>query len=338
MSKAHIEICGFKVAPCEKLHARLPVAELADGTSISLPLILINGAKDGKTLYLQACVHGDEVICVEIIRQVIKHIKPEQLSGAILAAPIVNIPAFLSKTRGFILEERGPIDMNRAFPGSKQGLLTERIAFRVFNDLLLKSDAAIDFHAALAGAIIYPFTYVTPAEGEEELLKKRDALARVFGTQLIYYHHVNERWHRSNYGYSFAAQASQHGIPCIMAESGEAGNLNTQFVEINVQGVLNIMMHLDMLPGTPRVPESQLRFDEYSVIRANRGGILDIQVEAGQKLNSGDLIAEIKNSYDILEEIRAPFDCIILRAMTMAVVYPGAEVAWVIDLSKTRQL
>jgi len=338
-TKRYIEVCGFKIPPGEKLYERVPVTELADGSTCSLPLIVINGKREGPVLYLQACVHGDEVIGREIITRVCQRVKPEELVGAIVGAPIVNVPAYLTKTRGFILEERGPIDMNRVFPGSENGLLTERIAFRVFHDLLLKSDAAIDFHSGLAGACIAPFTYVTPAEGEEELLKKREALARVFGTDLVYYHHRNERWQRSNFTYSFAAQCDQYGIPCIMAEAGEAGKLHPQFIEKNIQGVLNVMMHLGMITGTPLMPERQLRFDEYSVVRADRGGILHTHVKVGQKLNPGDLIAEIADVHGIVvEQIRAPFECMMLRVMTAVVAYPGAEVAWIIDLSKARQL
>lgn len=338
MTKANLKICNFEVSPGQTLNTKLQVAELADGSSIHIPLTLINGKKQGKILYLQACIHGDEVIGTEIIRKVIGKIKPDKLAGGLIAAPIVNIPAYLSKTRGFILEERGPIDMNRVFPGVREGSLTERIAYRAFTDLLLKSDAAIDFHAALSGSNIYPFTYVTPAEGEPALLKKREALAKAYGTELVYYHHENEKWHRSNYGYSFGAQASKQGIPCIMAEAGESGKLDLEFIKKGVRGVLNVMMYLGMIEGTPSVPKTQLRFDEHPVLRVNRGGIINVHVKVGQKLKSGDLIAEINNGREVVEQIQAPYDCIVLRLLTLAVVYPGAEVAWLINLTKTTKL
>jgi len=338
MSADMLKICDFEVSKGQTLKTRLPVAELADGSSISIPLTIINGKKDGKILYLQACIHGDEVIGAEIIRRAVKKVNPDRLSGAILAAPIVNMPSYLTKARGFILEERGPIDMNRSFPGSKEGSLTARIAHRVFNDLLLKSDVAIDFHAALAGANIYPFTYVSPAEGEPDLLKKREALAKAFGAELVYYQHVNEKWKRSNFDYTFGAQADKHGILCLTSEAGDTASLNLEYVERGVQGVLNVMMHLGMIEGSPIIPKKQIRFDEHPAIRANRGGIIDVKVEVGQKIKSGDLIAEINNSQDVVEQIYAPYDCIVLRILKLPVVYPGVEVTWIVDSSKTVQL
>ena len=45
----------------------IELIELADGSKVSLPLLLINGVADGPRLYLGAAIHGDEVSGIEIL-------------------------------------------------------------------------------------------------------------------------------------------------------------------------------------------------------------------------------------------------------------------------------
>ena len=46
----------------------------------------------------------------------------------LVIVPVANVPSYLTRTRGYLHEERWPIDMNRVFPGSRSGLLSQRIA------------------------------------------------------------------------------------------------------------------------------------------------------------------------------------------------------------------
>ena len=62
-----IQIAGVSVPAGRALRHRIEVAELADGTKITLPLLLINGAADGPRLYLGAAIHGDEVTGISIL-------------------------------------------------------------------------------------------------------------------------------------------------------------------------------------------------------------------------------------------------------------------------------
>src|SRR5690349_5954117 len=131
---------GVPVRTGEIVRSRIPIGEQLDGTPLTMPVVTIGGAKDGPTLYLQGGLHGDEMTGIEIARVVIKELDPSKLSGTVVCVPLANVPAHLTRTRGFLHEERWLIDVNRVFPGSAHGLLSERIADVLFNEFARPAD------------------------------------------------------------------------------------------------------------------------------------------------------------------------------------------------------
>src|ERR1051325_3328 len=92
----------------------LPITTLASGMDLRLPIHRVVGAQPGPTLGITAGIHGDEYLPIEVVRQLIQQLDPAQLSGTIVAIPVVNPLAIESQTRNT------PIDMNnlnRVFPG-----------------------------------------------------------------------------------------------------------------------------------------------------------------------------------------------------------------------------
>src|SRR5581483_12192939 len=91
---------------------KLPGAALAnDGPR---PVISINGAKSGRTLFVNAGVHGGEYPAIEAVIRLSKTLDPKTISGTVVLMPCLNLPAFRSRTP-FVC----PIDNvtpNRVFP------------------------------------------------------------------------------------------------------------------------------------------------------------------------------------------------------------------------------
>ncbi|WP_242492881.1 succinylglutamate desuccinylase/aspartoacylase family protein, partial [Halogeometricum borinquense] len=109
-----ISLGSASAAPGEVDTGRLEVGETRDGTTVGLPCAVVNGASDGKTLYLQAASDGDELNGVGVIQRLFPQLDPTELSGQILIVGIVNYHAFQ------VAQHRNPIDdtkMNRAYPG-----------------------------------------------------------------------------------------------------------------------------------------------------------------------------------------------------------------------------
>lgn len=144
MSDHSFILAGEDIAAGEVRHLELPVARLPTQTMLSLPVTIVNGTKSGPRLWLSAAIHGDEINGVEIIRQVIGKIKPQQLKGTLIAVPIVNIFGFIEQSR-YLPDRR---DLNRCFPGSATGSLASRLAHLFMEEIVSGSTHGIDLHTA----------------------------------------------------------------------------------------------------------------------------------------------------------------------------------------------
>ena len=130
------------VPPGRSATGELPISRLVTGTQISLPIQIVHGRKPGRTVWLSAAVHGDEIGGVEIIRRVTKSLNARVMSGTVIAVPIVNVHGFLQGDR-YLPDRR---DLNRAFPGSPNGSLAARIANLFMTEIVTRCDVGIDLH------------------------------------------------------------------------------------------------------------------------------------------------------------------------------------------------
>ena len=62
-----MHVAGLTVPAGSAARQTIEIAELADGTTLTLPLWLMQGITDGPRLYLGAAIHGDEVTGIEIL-------------------------------------------------------------------------------------------------------------------------------------------------------------------------------------------------------------------------------------------------------------------------------
>ncbi len=247
----------------ERITRRVPVGELADGSPIELPVMTIGGTRPGPTLYIQAGIHGDEMTGIEICRQAIATLKPDQIKGTVVAVPVANVPSHLTRTRGYLQEERWLIDINRIFPGNPSGLLTERIASVLFESFVRAADVTIDLHSALDGCDIAPFVYIDPDDDDNGTLEVRERVGRAFGTPYVYYKSRGAKFGTSDLSRSISAQADLAGLAVVSAEMGESRRVSTQYVPLGVQGIRNAMTSMGMLDGDPPLPVEQRPFTRF---------------------------------------------------------------------------
>lgn len=314
--------------------ARLACSELAEGTPITIPVMVVNGEKPGPVLFILGGCHGDEVIGTVMAQEITNSVDPKNLNGTLITVPIANVLSYLTRSRGFLHEERGPVNMGSSFPGNEKGPLTERLAYTIFNELVIRSTHMIDLHAGLTGACCYPFTYLFPPDDTHGTLKVREEMAKVCGLPLVFRltrdRSASFGSMAAGYNKNLAGQCEERGIPRIILEMGEADRVTKEFLPMGLRAIYNIMKYLRMIPGKPELPKTkQLSFPDFWNVRANRGGVLSIEATLGSPINQGDLIGRVYGPFDIAEEITAPGKGVLLRVMTNAIIYPGAEVAWV---------
>ena len=74
----------LSTAPGSMLRGQIDLVELADGTPVRFPVVLVNGSKPGPRLYLGAAIHGDEVNGIAILSKVMAALDPARLAGSIV--------------------------------------------------------------------------------------------------------------------------------------------------------------------------------------------------------------------------------------------------------------
>lgn len=295
------------VQPGQQQQLELPVARLPTHTMLSLPITIVNGLQPGPRLWLSAAIHGDEINGVEIIRQVLTRIKPEQLNGTIVAAPIVNVFGFIEQSR-YLPDRR---DLNRSFPGSAQGSLAARLAHLFMQEVVSRCTHGIDLHTASQHRINWPQIRANLQDAET------DRCAKAFGTPLII--------HAATRDGSLRQAAAQQGIPILLYEAGEALRFDQEAIQTGVDGILRVMSLLKMVDlEIPPPTFAPLRVNTTKWVRTPTSGILHAEVKLGQWVSKEQPLGSVANAFgDESIKITAPCDGIVIGATQNPLVSQG---------------
>ncbi|MCR9117856.1 MAG: succinylglutamate desuccinylase/aspartoacylase family protein [bacterium] len=313
-----IEVGNTFIAPGECKRLELPVARLPTETWVSLPISVINGRHDGAQLWLSAAVHGDELNGMEIINRVLEQIDPKTLRGAIIAAPIVNVFGFINQSR-YLPDRR---DLNRCFPGSKNGSLASRLANLFITEVVKKCTHGIDLHTGSNHRTNLP--QIRANLDDEETAR----CAKAFGASVM----INSNTRDG----SLREAAAKLGIPVLLYEAGEAMRFEEEAISVGVRGVLRVMGSLGMIkrkkPRKNAAPP--LISHESSWIRARCSGILRLVIQLGDSVTKGQVIGTIGNALgDDKHSIRAAFTGLIIGVTNNPLVNRGDSLVHVAKIA-----
>ena len=269
-------------APGERDTGRLAVGEARDGSPVELPVAVINGADNGKTLYMQAASDGDELNGVGVIQQTLPQLDPAELSGTILVCGVVNYHAFQ------VAEHRNPIDdtkMNRAYPGDESGTSSERIAAATYN-AAISADLVIDLHQGSTSRMIEEVR--VRCGSRHRLHKECLELAKVFGCGYI----LDQKGPDGQ----LARAAPDEGVPTIDPELGGCVGWDEESIQTGVDGVFNVLTHYDFLDGTSTT-KPQARATGFEQYGSPVGGVVDFQVELGDRVSRGETLFEVTDVF-----------------------------------------
>jgi len=270
-----------------------------DGSSVIIPVMLVNGLRDGPTLVVQGGIHGSEYPGIEAVWHLVQSLEPAKLSGSVIAIPVTNVPAFEIDDRCNDIDHQ---DLNRIFPGKPDGTLSERTAHQLLTAVISRANYMIDLHASSEGEIV---PVAIARRGYEELSV---ALAKASGFEFI--------WMGGKLGVGGLGQASaialSRGIPATTLEAGGGREYHPQDADVLCGAVINIMKHLRMIDGQPSKPKHRVIFKADVWGQVGAGGFFRPFVAAGQRVKKGDLIATIHDVYGReMERINAPNDGLI---------------------------
>ncbi len=307
-----IKLLGETILPGESKTIEVEIAKLHTMTKLKIPVIIERSKIAGPTVLFSACLHGDEINGTEIVRQIIRKKINKPKRGTIICIPIINIFGFLNQTREFP-DKR---DLNRVFPGSKNGSLASRFAHFLVSEIIPNVDYAVDFHAGGASRFNAPQIRIVPNNSE---LKE---LASVFNSPFTLY--------SKNIQGSFRNACTKLGVKMLLFEGGKSLDLNDMITQDGINGSKRFLQHLNMLNPINDVvfKESETIFIEKSSwIRANFSGMFHGLVAIGSYVKKGEVIAMISDPFGKVEhKLKAPNNGYIINVNDASIVYQGDAV------------
>lgn len=280
-------------------------SSFAGGDSVA-PVNVVRGTRPGPVLCLTAAIHGDELNGVEIVRRILNDVKPDRLSGTVIAVPIVNMFGFTRSSR-YLPDRR---DLNRFFPGSQRGSIASRIAYSFFNEVARHCDYLVDFHTGSFERDNLP--QVRADLRLPEVLR----FARGFGALPVL--------HSDGSRGMLRVAATQVGIPSVTFEVGAPGVLQVAQIDAAAEAIDALAHHLGMVPDAPPPQEPQAIFYESQWVRANAGGLLISQVALGEPVEPGQCLGIVVDPVRNVERrIESPIHGRVIGMARNQVVLPG---------------
>jgi uncharacterized protein len=328
-----VEFLGVTCERGSKARARVKVAELYDGTEITMPVRIVCGAKDGPTISMIGMVHGDEFNGMAVLNRLVEEVDPAELTGTIVAVPAANPLAFVVGKRISDFEyER--LNLNRVFPGHAGGLSAERIAAALWDGMISRADYHLDFHE---GGRDFLARYLIAAESDAVDRKVSDLshqMAVWFGLGVpTLESQISAQRIRLGRGGTSTVQAMLAGKPALGIELGGGGRLWDEHVETGVVGTTNLLKGLEMLSGE-RVENGQEQYfaTDTNWPRPDRGGIWKQSVGLGDIVEKGQSVGVVTDIFgDQVQELYSPYKAVILDIRHWAPIMPGE---WTVHCGK----
>lgn len=268
------EFAGNVIAGGERALVSLLIGRYLTGQSLDLPVHVVHGKKEGPVLLLTAAIHGDELNGVEIVRRLLRSKQLRSLRGTILAVPVVNTPAFASRSR-YLPDRR---DLNRLFPGGESGSVGGRIAKTLVDIVVSRADVVIDLHTGAVNRPNLPQMRIT--KGDE---RSRE-LAKVFSAPVSMLAGEREG--------TFRTECRKAGKPCLLFEGGEAMRLDAGSIKYGLRGITRVMRELAMLPKARGLTDATATVfcPRSGWERAPSGGLFTPLVALGRAVHCGDIL------------------------------------------------
>lgn len=296
-------------APGEVVRGVIPVTELAGGTKVEIPLVVVNGVKPGPVFWVDGAIHGDEPEGPLACQIALREVDPQLLAGTLVMVPVLNVLAFEAANRGNP-GDTFSFDMNRIYPGRADGYLSERVAWAHSQWMSEVADFEISIHSGGAHSYLAKAIFVDETPASVEL-----ALAMGEGWGNIMSNFLPKG--------SPMAQMKAIGKTGITVELGGRSATGPEaFAHVGrelANSILNILRHYKMYPGEAVYPSPRYKGQQEALLAPASGIFIP---EPGTKfltlMKKGDPIATIRNVFgDEMGKLVAPADGLIfgLRAL-----------------------
>lgn len=278
-------ILGTEVAPGKGVELSMNVAKLHTHTPVQVPVFVERAEKDGPVLLLMAGMHGDEINGMEVIRRVIRKGWNKPNAGTIICLPVFNIFGYLNVTR----ELPDGRDLNRSFPGTKNGSLASQFAYQFMKEIAPNVDLVIDFH--------------TGSAQRSNMAQIRCLLSDEVSMELAYVFNPPFIVQSSYIPKSVREAMNKRGKKILLFEGGKTNSIDERIVEEGLAGVQRILNHLGMKSFKTDMPErAPIVIKSSKWLRAPNSGVFQVLVTNGQPVEVGTVLGIVSDPYGKIEK------------------------------------
>jgi predicted deacylase len=325
MQNSKIQICDVIIHPGESANLAMPLPEQFSCAPIYMPIRVIHGKKKGPCLVIFSTLNGDELNGMEIANRIVKETSADDISGTIMAIPVLNTYALTHFPATLPTGET----LDSCFPGVEDGSFGERMAYMFTNEILKKADYCIELETGKLNHNILPQVYCN-----FDNIKAR-RLAKAFQSPVI----TNVPLENNK----LRQITEELQIPLLVYEAGEAMRFDENSISMGVNGIRNVMRAIDMLPKEPTTEINPIFSQDEDWIIAPRGGILHTDVSLGQMLEQGSKIGEIRDPFGSEQcfVVKAPREGIVVGINTTPLIHEGLpifKIASFLDYSKAENI
>ena len=301
-----VQISGTTVQAGEERVINVNIARLPSYTDIDLNITVARSKKPGPTLLLSAGLHGDEINGTEIVRRMIEKRSHVPLIGTVICIPIINMFGFINFSR-YVPDGK---DVNRSFPGNRNGSLAARVAYYLTKNIIPLVDVGLDFHTGGADRTNYPQIRAALRDSRNQ------ELAETFQPPFI----LNSPFRPK----SFRQTAAKRGKHILVYEGGESARFDQQAIQAGEEGALRVMKFLGMREDAPVAREPTRIIHNSSWVRAKKSGIFLTKIRSGEFVKKNQVIGFIAEPYGASkQQIKSPATGYIIGLNNNPLVHQG---------------
>src|SRR3989344_4915849 len=240
----------------------------------------------------------------------------------IIFLPNLNPWGFKEKSRYVPFDKK---DLNRCF-NRNGNLISYKIASTLMKQVIRKCDFGIDLHDGRTNLLL-PHTRIF----KKDKCKYLKELSHAFGSEIIL-QREGER------GMMAIESFNAYKTPVLTVEVGGALVLREEFISQVLDGLKNILIYSGLLNGILKLPVRQFFLDERIGYHAPTHGILHIEVELGEAVKKGQLIASIYNPIENQElKIKSKNPGVVFSLRRDAIINKGESILSILHFKLERR-
>lgn len=273
-------INNIEILPSENKKIEVNIARLPSRSPIDIAITVSRANDPGPVLLLMGGLHGDEINGIEIVRRIIEQGLNMPEIGTVICIPIINIYGFIHFSR-YVPDGK---DVNRSFPGNRNGSLASRVAYFLMKEIIPKIDFGIDFHTGGADRTNYPQVRCMMND------PKNAELAEAFRAPFTLHSNYRPK--------SLRQAAAKLGKKILVFEGGESSRFDEYAIQEGINGTMRLMKYLGMTSREiGKLGHEHRLIKKSSWIRARVSGMFQSMVSSGAPVTKNQLVGHITDPF-----------------------------------------